>query len=88
MAKGVSIEKHIKIQQDTITPKDKRKKTYLGREYIVINRHKYFYVSTYGNASAAYDVADTEYSGLDWIIIPYGGWGNPALPALFVADII
>ncbi len=84
MAKGVDIDKHIVIRRDTIVPKDKRKKPYLGREYIKINRHKYQYISTYASASAAYEEADTKYPGQDWVIIPYGGYGNPALPALFV----
>jgi len=52
----------------------------------MIDGHRYYYISTYGHAGAAEDVALKEYPGHDYAIIPYGGWGNPATPGLFVAD--
>jgi hypothetical protein len=86
MTLGVSIKKHIILQRDTITPKDRRKKPYKTREYVLIDGHKYWYYSTFLSSSAAEDVAEKEYPGREWIIIPYGGYGNPALPGLFIAE--
>lgn len=86
MVTRTPIDKHIKIRSDTIVPRDKRKKSYQGRSYIMIDGHRYYYISTYGHAGAAEDVALKEYPGHDYAIIPYGGWGNPATPGLFVAD--
>lgn len=80
-----NMEKHIKIRSDTITPKDRRKKPYHGGEYIIIDGHKYRYAGVYGSASSAMDAWRADHFDQEFVIIPYGGYGNPALPGLFIA---
>jgi hypothetical protein len=77
--------KHIKLRNDLITPKDKRKKPYHGETYIVIDGHKYRYVGVYASAQGAFDAWKAEHFNQEYVIIPYGGYGNPALPGLFVS---
>jgi hypothetical protein len=77
--------KHIEIRQDTIVPKDRRKKPYQGWEYVLIDGHNYRYVGVYLSAQAAEDAWRKDYFDREYVIIPYGAWGNPALPGLFVA---
>ena len=77
--------KHIKLRNDTITPTDKRKKPYQGRTYIMIDGHKYRYEGVFGSAESALDKWQKEFFDQEYVIIPYGGMGNPALPGLFIA---
>lgn len=76
MTKGVAINKHIKIEYS------KRGNT----SHIILNGIRYNYVSIYLSADAAYEVANREFPGLEWVIIPLGGYGNPSIPGLFVAE--
>lgn len=76
MTKRVPINKHIEIQYTKGG----------STSHIVLNKVRYNYVGLYGCASAAFDVACKDYPGQEWVIIPLGGWGNPAMPGLFIAE--
>jgi hypothetical protein len=78
--------KHIEIKRDTITPTDKRKKPYQGNEYIQIGDKKYYHHGTFLSAGGAEEEWRKEYFNREYVIIPYGAWGNPALPGLFIAE--
>jgi hypothetical protein len=85
MVEKSQMVKHIQIRQDTITPKDRRKKPFPGREYIVIDGQRYRYVGAYFSAEGAEKAWRKDYFDKEYVIIPYGGWGNPATPGLFVS---
>jgi hypothetical protein len=77
--------KSIQIRCDTITPKDRRKKPYQTRDYILIDGKKFWHRGTFLSAEGAEDAWRKDYFDKEYAIIPYGGWGNPALPGLFIA---
>lgn len=80
-----NMKKHIKLRNDILTPADKRKKPFHGKTYIIIDGHKYQYMGVYTSAQGAFDAWKAEHIDQEFVIIPYGGYGNPALPGLFIA---
>lgn len=56
-------------------------------EYIEINGVRFYYMSQFINQDAAYLAVTEQHPGVEWVIWPRGGWGNPTLPAVYVRDL-
>jgi hypothetical protein len=55
-------------------------------EYIEINKVRFYYMGQFASQSIAYLTVTVKHPGIEWIIWPRGGWGNPVLPAVYVRD--